>query len=104
MHYSLATDYTPPVIVKNRQLEVHIFRLKLGYKTYSQLTNTPTLCPKCCQITGKQLVHYLSGCQKLRCYYKYPGEDPDNAANNLNHILKNQEILYDLIKKHPPPR
>ena len=56
------------------------------------------------RITSKQLVHYLSGCQKLRYYYKYPGEDPDNAANNLNHILKNQEILYDLIKKHPPPR
>ena len=104
LHYHLATESIPEVKTKNRQLEVNIIRLRLGYKTYSQLTEKQTVCSRCLRILNKPLVHYLSGCQSLYPYYKNIREQAETAANNLNHILKNEQILHDLIIKYPPPR
>ena len=104
LHYHLATESIPEVKTKNRQLEVNIIRLRLGYKTYSQLTGKQTVCSRCLRILNKPLVHYLSGCQSLYPYYNNIIEQADTAANNLNLILKNEQILHDLIIKYPPPR
>ena len=85
-------------------MEVANFRLKLGYRTYNNLVKTISLCPQCLEISEDMLVHYLAGCKKLEEFYHKVSADPNDAAANLNHLLKNRVLLDRLIKTYNPPR
>ena len=110
--YARATRYEPlqlPPHIPN-YIVVRLRRLRLGYLTYKQITNSrPDPCEHCNEIDESPLLHYI-----LRCPITHPireclgrgfqwsqSDDVDAPAVIAN---TSQSTLLNILTKYNPPK
>ena len=98
-----ATASRPMPPAASRKLEVHLHRLRLGFKSYSLLDPdnvTPVDCPHCEEEVQYPLLHYLLECHATRPLLPNPNQ---LTAPELLLSLSD-DALIQLITSYEPPR
>ena len=95
----------------NRKNEVNIYRLRLGYKTYKEITNQTQKCEYCKKFSYEPLIHYISECDITAKYFVTSrilfwdrNDRLIHAARAVKNKMEDINHLINIITIFPPPR
>ncbi|XP_045121986.1 uncharacterized protein LOC123510718 [Portunus trituberculatus] len=83
----------------DRRTRTNMHRLRLGYKCFNEITNTPDTCPHCNTQTMSPLLHYVEECPESETLLN---RNLGTAPEILKHTP--QDTLIELVRTYPPPR